>query len=394
MNNSNQKSSKKRKNVPPDPENNLENNFMEDDHENQACDAPPDPDPAHHGIGAGGDLLAGPPPDLSVPSVPVVDSMPPGSGSLEEEQQQQQQQQVMGGDTDRRTGEPTSGGADPPETQGHEPSRVSVSAKDRAAQMIVTDDTEAAKAECGAGNSDDKTTTAGATKVTSHKGYRTARATHAVQSGAYYFEVTLKHLGKTGHARVGWCTRDAELHAPVGADAHGFCIRDINGAVVHAARRKHYARKQIKDGDVVGCYINVPAGDGEPAGAAAADDGANGAKELVKLGGAMYFKSAEVGGQSANEKTAPGGTPKGDLLVAFSVNGVACSDEVAFQTPYTGKLYYPAVSLYTSNAQVEGATLAVNFGPEFRHPPTADAFPACCPAPQPASALVQVQEKM
>ena len=41
------------------------------------------------------------------------------------------------------------------------------------------------------------------------------RATHGAHQGAWYFEVNIRRLGSTGHARVGWATRSAELQAPV-----------------------------------------------------------------------------------------------------------------------------------------------------------------------------------
>lgn len=43
--------------------------------------------------------------------------------------------------------------------------------------------------------------------------------------GAWYCEVKVAHLGETGHVRLGWCTRKAELQAPVGFDTHGYCYR-------------------------------------------------------------------------------------------------------------------------------------------------------------------------
>lgn len=41
------------------------------------------------------------------------------------------------------------------------------------------------------------------------------RATHGVHQGTWYFEVNVRHLGFSGHTRVGWATRSAELQAPV-----------------------------------------------------------------------------------------------------------------------------------------------------------------------------------
>lgn len=41
------------------------------------------------------------------------------------------------------------------------------------------------------------------------------RATHGAHEGTWYYEVHVQHLGTTGHVRVGWATRNAELQAPV-----------------------------------------------------------------------------------------------------------------------------------------------------------------------------------
>ncbi len=68
--------------------------------------------------------------------------------------------------------------------------------------------------------------------VTGQKGFRTVRATHGAYVGTWYCEVLVKHLGKTGHVRLGWCTRKVELQAPVGYDEFGFCYRDLEGSKV------------------------------------------------------------------------------------------------------------------------------------------------------------------
>ena len=38
---------------------------------------------------------------------------------------------------------------------------------------------------------------------------------HGAHEGTWYYEVRMEHLGATGHARLGWGTRKAELQAPV-----------------------------------------------------------------------------------------------------------------------------------------------------------------------------------
>ena len=87
------------------------------------------------------------------------------------------------------------------------------------------------------------------TIVTSWKGYRMARASHGIsaqnnergayaaggnegetkktktKTNAWYCELNIVHLGRTGHCRVGFSTAAAELGAPVGYDKHSYGYR-------------------------------------------------------------------------------------------------------------------------------------------------------------------------
>ena len=76
------------------------------------------------------------------------------------------------------------------------------------------------------------------TIVTSWKGYRMARASHGIsaherkayvmsenKSNAWYCELNIVHLGRTGHCRVGFSTASGELGAPVGYDQHSYGYR-------------------------------------------------------------------------------------------------------------------------------------------------------------------------
>ena len=42
-----------------------------------------------------------------------------------------------------------------------------------------------------------------------------ARAVHGAHEGTWYYEVRMEHLGASGHVRLGWSTRKAELQTPV-----------------------------------------------------------------------------------------------------------------------------------------------------------------------------------
>lgn len=94
----------------------------------------------------------------------------------------------------------------------------------------------------------------------STKGYRMVRATRGVLEGAWYFEIKVVNLGETGHTRLGWSTEKGDLQAPVGSDANSFGYRDVDGSKVHRAVREKYGEEGYFEGDVVGCYINLPDG--------------------------------------------------------------------------------------------------------------------------------------
>ncbi|KAJ8598587.1 hypothetical protein CTAYLR_001722 [Chrysophaeum taylorii] len=138
-----------------------------------------------------------------------------------------------------------------------------------------------------------------------------ARCVVGVSSGTWYFECRIRR--EEGHYRVGWAQKKAELRAAVGFDKWGFGYRDIRGAVVHDSKRLDDMCAPYGANDVVGCSIDVDAGE---------------------IG---FYKNGETQG-------------------------------VAFRSVPAGT-YYPAVSLY-GNAQI-----TANFGPTFDFPPEKDHKP-------------------
>jgi Set1/Ash2 histone methyltransferase complex subunit ASH2 len=177
----------------------------------------------------------------------------------------------------------------------------------------------------------------------SRGGYRTARATHGAHTGTWYFEVTLGALSATGAARLGWITRAAELDAPAGADAHGFCTRSADGARARGGRREPYG-VGFRSGDVVGCLLHLPPG-GRPLEA--------GHEDAVTYGGKVYWADNADGARGAPARPLPGS------FAGFAVNGAW--QGVAFRDLLEGT-YFPALSLYTHAAQAAPAEAAVNLG--------------------------------
>lgn len=231
------------------------------------------------------------------------------------------------------------GGAagDPAEGAG----RVLLSRLDRAAQLTLSDDRMG---------------------VSGVKGFRSIRTTHGALEGAWYCEASITHLGPTGHARLGWATRKAELQASVGFDKHGYTFRDVDGSKVHNGKREPYGQP-FTQGDVVGLYAYLP-----PAPTPV------GSRSVVRYKGALFYLDVPE----------PEPVPLLGSAFAFSLNGV--SQGVAFRDVLEGS-YHAAASLFTRPEQAEGAAITFNFGPDFAFPPPAlDDLPA----PRPLSELTAV----
>ncbi|KAK9855450.1 hypothetical protein WJX84_005865 [Apatococcus fuscideae] len=182
--------------------------------------------------------------------------------------------------------------------------------------------------------------------VTSRKGYRMVRATHGAHQGCWYFEATMAYLGETGHCRLGWSTRQGELQAPVGFDAHSFAYRDLQGSKVHQGLREEYG-EQFHEGDVIGCLLYMPPG-GRPL-------------ERTKSE-LLSYKGDPV----LPEEPPLQPEPLINSCIVFSCNGKP--QGMAFRDVPEGT-YYPAASLFTHPDQTAGATVTFNYGPEFAHAP-------------------------
>jgi Set1/Ash2 histone methyltransferase complex subunit ASH2 len=74
--------------------------------------------------------------------------------------------------------------------------------------------------------------------------------------GTWYFEVSVDHLGETGHCRIGVATVKQEPEAPCGYSGASMAYRDVDGSKVHKAWREAYG-KPFKEGDTIGCVISL-----------------------------------------------------------------------------------------------------------------------------------------
>jgi Set1/Ash2 histone methyltransferase complex subunit ASH2 len=180
------------------------------------------------------------------------------------------------------------------------------------------------------------------------RGYRTARATHGVNSGDFYFECWIQEGASVeeiknqlppnvrlapklkqqlesgsatgGHTRVGWSTRLGDLQAPVGYDRYSYGYRDIKGSRVHNSRRDDdWGSEPYGPGDIIGCCIS---------------------SEMQQI---HFFRNGEAMGTF--------------ILSRGKREGGAAFTDIPSGT------YYPAVSVYL------GASVRAHFGPHFVYPP-------------------------
>ncbi|KAL9979830.1 hypothetical protein ACROYT_G017548 [Oculina patagonica] len=192
--------------------------------------------------------------------------------------------------------------------------------------------------------------------VTGEKGYCMLRATHGVSKGNWYFEATLDLPSDTA-TRIGWSQLYGNLQAPLGYDKFSYSWRSKKGTRFHESRGKHYSNDGYTTGDVIGFFISLPENNRQPVEflPPTFKD-----KALIKFKSHLYFEEKDlVDKAEKNLKPLPASQVK------FYKNGLC--QGVAWQDIYDGT-YYPAVSLY------KNATVTLNFGPDFKFPPTDEEF--------------------
>ncbi|XP_047022247.1 set1/Ash2 histone methyltransferase complex subunit ASH2 isoform X1 [Helicoverpa zea] len=188
--------------------------------------------------------------------------------------------------------------------------------------------------------------------VTGDKGYCMVRATHGVCRGSWYWEACVEELPEGAAARLGWARRVANLQAPLGYDKFGYSWRSRKGTRFHESKGKHYSNG-YGEGDTLGFLVVLPE-------SATTKYTPNTYKDrpLVKFKSHLYYEDKDNIQESLNNlKPLPGSK------IYFFKNG-ECQGE-AFVDIYEG-CYYPTVSLH------KNITVSVNFGPNFKYPPSAE----------------------
>eukprot|EP00088_Acartia_fossae_P002927 TRINITY_DN11223_c0_g1_i2.p1 TRINITY_DN11223_c0_g1~~TRINITY_DN11223_c0_g1_i2.p1 ORF type:complete len:338 (+),score=67.56 TRINITY_DN11223_c0_g1_i2:61-1074(+) len=185
--------------------------------------------------------------------------------------------------------------------------------------------------------------------LTGAKFYCTARATHGVKKGSWYYEMRIADLPEGGALRLGWAQKNANLQAPLGFDKFGYSCRSRKGTRFHDSIGKHYSNG-FGQGDVVGCLIDLPEQPGKDYLPITCKD-----KPLIKFKSHLYYEEKdELQENQKALKPLPGGK------ITYFLNGKSLG--TAFTDIYEGE-YFPSVGLYK---QVH---VKFNFGPRFKAPP-------------------------
>ena len=221
--------------------------------------------------------------------------------------------------------------------------------------------------------------------MTGTKFYCSARSTHSVARGSWYFEIKVpsKNIQKMlrfkkisffkvvempegAAVRVGWAQKNANLQvniplvlgssllpfyfqAPLGFDKFGYSVRSRKGTKFHDSCGKSYC-SGFNQGDVIGCLIELPEQKDTDYLPPTFKD-----KPLIKFKSHLYYE--EKDGMQENLKAlrkCPGSK------ITFYKNGKSLG--VAFEDVYGGD-YYPGVGLF------KGAHVKMNHGPRFKFPP-------------------------
>lgn len=181
-------------------------------------------------------------------------------------------------------------------------------------------------------------------RVSNAKGYRTAKASHAVHHGAWYWE--LKRTNTRGMTRCGFAQISADLQGPCGMDIFGYSFRADPPTTFHKGTGETYGIRGYDQGDILGLLLFIPTITPDQE------------RDLQERFWQMEYRYEAFQYKSPSLEQAM--SVLRDSEICYFLNGVCLG--VAFKDLYLGR-YYPAVSCY------EDAEVQVNFGPEFVHPP-------------------------
>ncbi|KAL9899009.1 set1/Ash2 histone methyltransferase complex subunit ash2 isoform 1-T1 [Glossina fuscipes fuscipes] len=183
--------------------------------------------------------------------------------------------------------------------------------------------------------------------VTGEKGYCMVRATHSVNRGCWYFEVTIEELPEGSATRIGWGQEYGNLQAPLGYDKFGYSWRSRKGTRFSESSGKHYSDPYV-EGDILGFLIDLPEEKGVNYLPNTFKD-----RPLVKFKSHLYYEDKDNVQETSDNLNVLRGSK-----IEFFKNGQ--SQGIAFTDIYAGS-YYPSISIHRN------ATVSINFGPNFKN---------------------------
>lgn len=198
------------------------------------------------------------------------------------------------------------------------------------------------------------------TRVTGEKGYSMVRATHGINRGKFYYEVSIDSMPPNTATRIGWSQYYSNLQAPLGYDNFGYSWRSKYGTKFHQARGKSYDKSGgYRQGDIIGCMIDLPYNNSKNH--VESHHLPVSVKETAVV---VPAKKKDTTTRLLEEQDKPPTQselkPLTGSKISFYKNGRCIG--VAFEDIYAG-FYYPTISLYKS------CVVTVNFGPNFKYPP-------------------------
>lgn len=188
--------------------------------------------------------------------------------------------------------------------------------------------------------------------------------------GCWYWEATIEEMPEGSATRLGWGQDYANLQAPLGYDKFGYSWRSKKGTKFHESHGKHFS-PGYGEGDTLGFMIVMPQNSGTRLVPNTYKDRVSyifnlntplklNFQPLVKFKSHLYYEEKD----HVQERLKTLTVLPGSKVLNFK-NG-ECQG-VAFENVYQGS-YYPTLSLHRN------VTVSVNFGPNFKYPPSTSEY--------------------
>lgn len=114
--------------------------------------------------------------------------------------------------------------------------------------------------------------------------------------------------------RIGWAQRYANLQAPLGFDKFGYSVRSRKGTRFHESVGKHYHQGGYKEGDYIGCLIELPEDPRRDYLPLSYKD-----KPLIKFKSHFYFEEKDGVKEAAKTQVCSGSTTATSVLPTCNV---------------------------------------------------------------------------